>query len=192
MMAMTAAVVGLTIMLAPVAASARPAAAINQPGTVACTGIKGTITFAPPLTLSGTSPEKTTITMTVTKCKTSGGGVKPKKGTVSQTISKTGSTNNCSSLTSSQSESLTVQWAPSSKINPTTASFSGYTVGSNAAGDEGFILPNSGGTGTAVGSYAEASGVTAAAYSNETSTQLSSACAAGLASLKITSGTVGS
>jgi hypothetical protein len=164
-------------------------APINQPGTVSCSEISGTITFNPPLTLTGSSTENAKVDITVKKCSVSGGTVKPKKGVVDEPLA-TG-TNNCASLENSMAETLTIDWAPASKINPTTASFSGYTTGTNSKQDEGFILPNSGGTGSAVGSYAQASGVTAAAYTNETETQLTAACSgAGISSLKITSGTI--
>jgi hypothetical protein len=175
------------------AASAKGGGAIDQPGTVSCTKITGTITFSPPLTLTGTSPENTTIDMKVGGCTDTGGGVAPKKGTVSKDISTASSTNGCTSLSNSQPETLTVTWAPASKISPTTAAFSGYAVSTNAKGDEGFSLPNSGGTGAATGSYAEASGVTATAYSSESSSALATACesSGGLKSLKIASGSLG-
>jgi len=166
---------------------------IAQPGKVKCSKITGSITFNPPLTLSGTSTENTTVKITVKGCSVTGGTVKPKTGTVNKDISTATSKNACTSLGNSQPETLTVNWAPGSKIAPTTASFSGYAVATNGAGDEGFSLPNSGGTGSTVGSYAQASGVSAAAYSNQTSNQLAAACSApgGLASLKITSGSIG-
>ena len=184
--------ISLVSVLGAGAASAK-GSPIAQPGKVTCTKITGSITFNPPLTLNGTSAENTTVKITVKGCSVSGGGVKPKKGTVNKDISTPSSTNACTSLGNSQPESLTVNWAPGSKILPTTASFSGYAVATNGAGDEGFTLPDSGGTGSTAGSYAQASGVTAAAYSNETSNQLAAACAApgGLASLKIVSGSVG-
>ncbi|HVC70412.1 MAG TPA: hypothetical protein VNC61_09200 [Acidimicrobiales bacterium] len=176
-----------------VGAASAKGSPVAQPGKVTCSKIKGKITFNPPLTLNGTATENTTVKITVKGCSVSGGTVKPKKGTVSKDISTASSTNSCSSLGNSQPETLTVNWAPSSKIAPTTASFSGYAVATNGAGDEGFSLPDSGGTGSAAGSYAQASGVTATAFSNETSNQLALACSSpgGLASLKITSGSIG-
>ena len=175
-----------------VASAKKGGGAINQPGTVSCNTIKGTITFNPPLTLSGSSPENANVKITVKGCSVTGGTVKPKKGTVSGGLTS-GGNNNCTSLENSQPETLTVKWAPAGKINPTTASFSGYSVATNAQGDEGFSLPNSGGTGSTAGSYAQSSGVTATAYSNETSSQLASACGSsgGLKTLKLTSGSIG-
>jgi hypothetical protein len=161
---------------------------INQPGTVKCTKVTGTISFSPPLTLTGNSTENASVDITVKGCTVSGGTVKPKKGVVKEPLA-TG-TNNCSSLQNSMAETLTITWSPASKINPTTASFSGYAVASNSQNDEGFSLPNSGGTGSAVGSYAEASGVTAQAFSNESSSTLASQCGTGLSKLKIVSGTI--
>jgi hypothetical protein len=176
-----------------VASAKGTSGAVAQPGTVSCSKITGVISFNPPLTLTGTATENTTIKITVKGCSVQGGSVKPKKGTVDADISNASSTNGCTSLETSQPETLTVTWAPGSKIAPTTASFSGYAVASNAKGDEGFSLPNSGGTGAAVGSYAQASGVTATAFSNETSNALATACesSGGLSSLKITSGALG-
>jgi hypothetical protein len=167
---------------------------VAQPGKVSCNKITGVITFNPPLTLTGTATgEQTTVKISVKGCTVTGGTVKPKKGTVNQVISTATSTDGCTSLENSQPESLQVTWAPASKIEPTTASFSGYSVVTNAKGDEGFSLPNCGGTGSAAGSYAQSSGVTATAYSGLTSSQLASACSssAGLSSLKITSGAIG-
>jgi hypothetical protein len=181
------------VSMGGVASAHSGSAAVAQPGSVSCTKIKGSISFNPPLTLNGTSTENTTIDITVSGCSASGGGVKPKKGVVNQDISTSTSTNGCTSLENSQPENLTVTWAPGSKISPTAASFSGYSVATNGAGDEGFSLPDSGGTGSTTGSYAQASGVTATAYSNETASALASACSSsgGLKSLKITSGELG-
>jgi len=155
-------------------------------GTVSCTKIKGTITFKPPLTNTGTATENTTVKITVSGC--TGGTPKPKKGSVKEDISTATSTNSCLSLNNSSPETLNVKWSPAS-IAGTTTSFSGYMAGSNMAGDEGFVLPNSGGTGTATGSYPTGS-ATASAYSNETESQITAACGttAGLKKLKVTSG----
>jgi len=155
-------------------------------GTVTCTKIKGSITFKPPLKNGGTATEKTTIKVTVSGC--SGGTPNPSKGTVKQVISSGTSTNNCTSLSTSQPESLTIKWAPSS-ISPSTSSYSGYSVGTAGNGDAEFILPNTGGTGSTIGSFAEGSGSTATAALNKTSAQIAAACgtAAGEKKLSITS-----
>jgi len=158
-------------------------------GTVTCSKIKGSITFKPALKNGGSAHEVTTIKVTVSGCK--GGTPNPKKGSVKQVISSGTSTNNCTSLSTSQPESLTVKWAPAS-ISPSTSSYSGYTVGTAGNGDSEFILPDSpSGTGSTIGSFAEGSGSTATAVLNHTAAQIATACgtAAGEPSLKITSGT---
>jgi hypothetical protein len=190
---MTAVAIPIGLSVIDVGAASAKGSPVAQPGKVTCNKISGTISFSPPLTLTGTATENTTVKITVKGCSVSGGTVKPKKGTVNKDISTATSTNGCTSLGNSMPETLTVDWAPASKIAPTTASFSGYAVATNGKGDEGFSLPNSGGTGSTIGSYAQSSGVTATAYSSETSSQLASACSSpgGLASLKITSGAIG-
>jgi len=155
-------------------------------GTLTCNGIKGSITFKPPLKNGGSSAENTTIKITVSKC--TGGTPDPKKGTVKQDISTATSTNNCLSLQTSSAQSLTVKWAGG--ITPSTSAYSGYTTGTAQNGDEEFILPNSGGTGSTSGSYTNGSS-TATAVLGDTQNQITTACGttAGLKSLKITSGT---
>jgi hypothetical protein len=162
-------------------------------GPVKCTGIKGSISFVPPLTNSGTAPETTTeVVITITKCKNQPGatGAAPKKGTVHENIVAPGATDSCGSLEGTgppTPETLTVNWKNGD--GSSTSSYSGYTVSANGAGDEGFVLPNTGGTGSTSGSYAQASGSTAAAYSNLTASQLAADCAgAGIKKLTIKSG----
>jgi hypothetical protein len=157
-------------------------------GTVTCSKIKGTITFKPALKNGGSAHEVTTIKVTVSGC--SGGTPNPSKGSVKQVISSGTSTNNCTSLSTSQPESLTVKWAPAS-INPSTSSYSGYTVGTAGNGHSEFILPDTGGTGSTIGSFAEGSGSTATAVLNKSAAQIAAACGttAGEKKLSITSGT---
>jgi hypothetical protein len=160
---------------------------VTATGKLTCTAIKGTISFSPPLKTTGPfSTETSTAKITVSGC--TGGSVNPKSGKVDQSLSSATSTNDCTSLATSNAETLNIKWA--GKINPSTTSFSGYSTGANGAGDEGFILPQSKGTGSTVGSYAEASGATAAAYSNETEAQILAACgtSAGLKKLTLTTG----
>jgi hypothetical protein len=165
------------------AARSNPAGA----GTVTCSKIKGSISFKPPLKAGGTSAEKTTIKVTVSGC--SGGTPNPTKGAVKEIISSGTSTNGCTSLSTSAPESLTVKWAPKS-LSPSTSSYSGYTLGTAGNGDEEFILPDSGGTGSTIGSFSEGSGSTATAVLNETATTIGTQCSGkGVKSLKITSGT---
>jgi hypothetical protein len=155
-------------------------------GTLTCNGIKGSITFKPALKNGGTAAENTTIKITVSKC--TGGTPNPKKGTVKQDISTSTSTNNCLSLQTSSAQSLTVKWAGG--ILPSTSAYSGYTTGTAGNGDEEFILPDSGGTGSTSGSYTNSTS-SATAVLNESSSTIATKCgtAAGVKSLKITSGT---
>jgi len=188
-------------LLLPVAATAligvgSASAARSNPagsGPITCTGIKGTITFTPALTNTGTAPETATVVkITVTKCKNAVGatGAAPKKGSVNENIVASGATDSCASLTGGgppSPETLTVNWKNGD--GSSTSSYSGYTTGANGAGDEGFILPNTGGTGSTTGSYAEGSGSTSAAYSNQKETALTAECAgAGIKKLTIKTG----
>jgi hypothetical protein len=101
--------------------------------------------------------------------------------------------NACSGLVSSKSLSPSFAWIPKS-VHSTAASFSGFSFLKNSAGEEGFTLPNTGGTASARGSFAgkdhgKRSVVTL--YTNLTIAKFKTACEskAGLASYKIVSGT---
>jgi hypothetical protein len=160
-------------------------------GTITCTGIKGSITFTPPLVNGGTKTEtKQTVKITVSKCKAaSGTPTVPKKGKVSSNLASGTGTNSCASLTGGgppSPETLVVKW--SNGLGTSTSSYSGYDIATNGAGDEGFSLPNSGGTGTTTGSYASSSS-TAQAFSNQNATQLGAECGGkGIAKLTLKTG----
>jgi len=167
---------------------------VNTTGTITCSGIKGTITFKPPLKNGGTATETSELVkITVTKCKTaSGTPTVPKKGKVASNLATGTGTNSCASLTGGgppSPETLTVAWSPGS-LGHSTSSYSGYDIATNGAGDEGFSLPQAaGGTGATTGSYAEMSGSVATAFSNQNATQLGNECAAaGIAKLTLKSG----
>lgn len=158
---------------------------VNGTGTVTCTTISGTIKFNPALKTTGPfTTEQASIAVKIGGC--SGGTPNPTKGIVKENLNP-GTSNDCTSLATSAAEMLSVKWA--GKLNPSVTAFSGYTTGTNGSGDAGFILPNSGGTGTTTGSFA-GSGAHAAAYSNMTEAQILAACGSpsGLKSLKVTSG----
>ena len=161
-------------------------------GTVSCTNVTGTVTFTPPLSNSGTSPETTKISLTASGCTTAGSGASPVTGaTASATIQSP--TNGCVALTTSKPVAVAVAWSPSS-VHASVASFSGYAVVTQG-GDIGFGLPGTGGSATVAGSFAgtdHGAKSTAATYSNLTSTELLTACGtpAGVSSLTIASGTV--
>jgi hypothetical protein len=162
-------------------------------GQITCTGIKGTITFKPPLINGGTATETSQLVkITVTKCKASGGTpTVPKKGKVSSNLASGSGTNSCASLTGGgppSPETLVVAWSPGS-LGHSTSAYSGYNIVTNGAGDDGFQLPNTGGTGQTTGSYSETMGSTAEAFSNQTASTLGAECAAkGIAKLTIKSG----
>jgi len=160
-------------------------------GTVTCSNVSGTITFNPPLSNSGTSPETTTISLNASGCTQTGSNAQVTSGTATATIP--GSTNACTSLLTSKPVAVGVAWTPSS-VHATVATFSGYAVVMNSAGDIGFGLPASGGTASVAGSFAgsdNGSASKATTYSALTSTQLLAECGAatGMSTLAITSGT---
>jgi hypothetical protein len=162
-------------------------------GSVTCTSVTGTIAFNPPLTNSGTSPETTSITLTASGCTPAGSSASTvTSGTATATIQS--ATNGCLSLLTSKPVAVAVAWSPSS-IHASVATFSGYAIVSDAGGNIGFGLPNSGGTATIAGSFAGTdNGATSKAttYSALTQTTLLAACAtaAGVPSLAITNGSV--
>ena len=129
-------------------------------GTTATSGVSGTITFDPPLTEDGSSPEVTTINVTLSDCTYTSTNL-PKKGTltgtVSETISSPTSENDCTGLETSNAEKLKVKWTFTKKkttytLADTTIKYSGYdvaTAGSqwqSDAGNAGFVLPGTGDT----------------------------------------------
>ncbi len=184
-----------------------PIPTVTANGTASCgnattgaSGLKGTITFTPPLKLGGTSPEVTSVKIKEKPCTTTatnlpGAGIL--KGKVKQSISSGTSTNSCTGLTTSAPETLTVKWSwknsagvALANVTSTTLSFSGYNIVSSTnppwatANDEGFQLPGNGsggggtvsGTGSFLGTDTGGSS-TAVAYLNLTATQLSNDCA---------------
>lgn len=140
---------GIAVLVAPGIASAG-GSPVTGTGTVTCTGVKGTITFSPPLVPGGTGTSTTTIKVTLTKCTTGGGSniTKVTKGTVTSTSS--GSNDCTGSLTTSKPESLTTTWKSTPSAVPTSTSFSGFNLNTSP---EGFTLPNTGGTASGTGSF---------------------------------------
>ncbi len=187
------AVIGLPLgaVSAVAATGVAMAKAINQPGTLDCSGIKGTVTFTPPLSFTAQTV-KTVISATVSGCTPTGGGLKPKSGKATSTV--TMSNDSCTGLTggSTTPQVLKTKWAPSTKIKPTSITFSGYDIVTNGAGDEGFSLPQaSGGTASATGSYVGSdagASSTAQAFLNETGGQIATQCNTGISKLTISSG----
>jgi len=167
-------------------------------GTTAVSGIKGTITFVPPLVNGGTASETTSVKIKLSHCTITNntnlahGGILT--GKVKQSISSPTSTNSCTGLGTSAPESLKVKWTYKSSggvvldiVNPTTISYPGYTTNSStnppwaSSGNAGFQLPGSPSTGTpsGVGSFTNGTGHAsqAEAYLHSTETQILTACA---------------
>lgn len=170
-------------------------------GTIKCNLIAGKVTFNPPLTLNGTASdtkEVATVAAKEKKC-TATPPPTPVSGKVHTTITTlkpSGKANACAGLLTSRAVTLNVHWVMPTGVAPIANSkvhFSGYKIGTNSAGDEGFILPQPGGTASVKGSYPGTNGgatTHAKAYTNETATQLAASCGSptGLASVTIASG----
>jgi len=158
-------------------------------GTVSCTSITGTVTFKPPLTLTGTSPETASSKTTFSGCTASNKSVTVTGGTSKAPVAV--SSNSCTGLegggSSTAAISFDIAWSPKT-AGKTVISFSGDTETNSSSGDAGFNLTG----GTAVGSFAETNKATGVAYTNETETALGAACSSskGLASITIASGTL--
>jgi hypothetical protein len=169
------------------------------PGTITCTHVTGKVTFTPPLTLAGNSNTEVTKTRTTSTGCTVSKGTPPTKGVSTATITKTttnNTANSCTALAMAQVIPVTehVVWTHTPLIANSTVKFSGLMPATSSAGDEGFTLPNSGGTASVTGSYPGADKgktSTATVFSNMNATQLAAACSstAGVASLTIASGT---
>ncbi len=102
-------------------------------------------------------------------------------------------TNACGGLVYSKSLHPSFAWTPKS-VHPTVATFSGFRFLENKAGEEGFTMPNTGGTARVVGSFAgknrgASSDVTL--YTSLTIAKFRAACdsSAGLSGYTIISGT---
>ena len=193
-------------------ASVRNVPTVTANGTVACgsnngthavSGIKGNITFTPPLVNGGTASENTTVKIKLKPCtitgntnlKKVGGKYQTLKGKVKESISSPTSTDSCTGLQTSAPETLTIKWtytntstgAVLDTVNPTVVSYSGYTTNAStnppwaSASNAGFQLPGSGGTASATGSFATGGGASsqAEAYLGSTEADIASDCANG-------------
>ncbi len=212
----------LSLGLVGSASAASPNAKVTANGTVACgsdpgapgtakSGITGTITFNPPLQSGGTMTENTTVKITVSNCKITGNTNLKKKGvltgTVKEDISSPTSVNDCTGLSTSAGENLTVKWTYKSKsgtvlntLTPTIVTYPGYTTNAStdppwaSGGNAGFQLPGDPSTGTpsATGSFATGGGAAsqAEAYLNLTDSEILTDCGnpGGLASAKFSFG----
>ena len=170
------------IMVSPNPASAAKSN-VNGTGVVTCTKIKGTITFTPPLTNTGTAPEVSTL-LSITLKSCTGGTPNPSKGTVNTNIANGTSADSCPSFFSAHTTPFTlpITWFPTS-ILPSYTNYAGY----NFVPVE-LVVPFTGSGSTMPGSYLETSGTTMTIRSNLLLSQLSHDCVTGLKKLKITSG----
>jgi len=170
----------LAVVVTPQLASASPAAAKGGTGTYNCKKITGTLTFAPPLTNTGTKAEKVSIKTAASGC--TGGTPKVTKNTATATLKL--ATNSCSGLASGGSNAVTITIKYTNGAAPSTykAESSG---GLNSSGKAQFTT-----TGTVTKSYAST-----AANSTEnikqTAAQIETSCGSktGLKTLNISSGT---
>jgi hypothetical protein len=190
---------GLVVTLAACSSGSTPSAGPTTTaqtlatGGVTCTNITGSLTFTPPLTTKGGSAESTAITLSAAGCTTQGSNVSTVSG-ASGSATITSTTNSCTGLLNSRPLKVAMTWSPST-VRSSVVTFSGYGGVTNASGGEGFKLPNAGGTTKVTGSFAgsdHGAGSTATTYSNQTGTQLLTACgsSAGLPSLQVTTGTL--
>jgi hypothetical protein len=161
-----------------------------------CTHVTGKVTFTPPLTLAGNTNSEVTKTRTTSTGCTVPKGTALTKGVSTSTITKTttnNTANSCTGLATSVPVTEHVVWTHTPLIANSTVRFSGLMPATSASGDEGFTLPNTGGTASVTGSYPgpdKAKTSTATVYTNMTAKQIATAraSAAAVTSLAIASG----
>jgi hypothetical protein len=157
-------------------------------GVITCTKIKGTVTFRPPLTNTGTAPEASAVVkLTIKDCHDQmGATVIPVRGKVDTNMATSATTNTCAWWVDPPGPATVIfTWHLLPSSTSTFSTWSG-TVGSKI----GLTLPNVGGTGDTVNSYAEGSGTTMTAVSPTTEAQFETACVRGLKKIDFTSGSV--
>jgi outer membrane protein assembly factor BamB len=180
------AVAGLAGAMAPSAAvwASSPGSPSAAPGGVSC-ALSATVSFSPPLTLTGGGTSPSAVTGTLSGCTTTSPAVTITGGTVSGSFAA--SPLNCATLTATgASSSLSLSWTGSGSFTPTTITSTSEKVVANGNHDKGLALPGTGTTSTATGSFA--GNAKATAYSPDTATKLTSLCSAagGVASLTLT------
>ena len=182
----------VVVLVAGCGSDSSSSSAIVATGTITCGDITGTVSFSPPLTATGTSAERASISLTATGCTIGGGSNASHVGNGKINSSLSVPSNACGNLLNPQPISVDVAWTPAS-IHPSSIKVSGYSIGASPSGGGGFTLPNNGGTTQVAGSFAgsdRGASSTAAIYSDEGAGQLVAACgsAAGLASITVSSG----
>jgi hypothetical protein len=181
-----------------VATTTTPAGAavpvITANGSATCSTLKGAIHFNPPLFNTGTSNSETASIKV--KLNSSSGGCSTTAtnlpaggilyGIASSSLTTTStdnSANACAGLGTSQATTQTITWHYKSsagvtlaKLTPTTVTFSGFDVLTNALVEPGFDLPqDTGGTTTATGSFA-GTGSQANIFATKTITFITGKC----------------
>jgi hypothetical protein len=169
--------------------------------SVTCADVSGTVTFSPPLTLSGTTDhsQTTTVTASLKKCTVTGANpAKITKATVSGTIVDPSTTGSCTGLAgaSTVSGSLTTTWSSKDILTPgdtSTTTFnqdvgSTYTKGKNSYGL--FEIPGAGGIIGVSGDFTGSNGGATSsieAQTKDTDAEIATQCEApgGLSSLTI-------
>jgi len=176
------------------AASASSKFSGNAPGTISCSGVTGSVSFKPPLTLTsgGTSVK---AKGDISGCHASNSNVSITLGKFKAAITSSGS--GCAGLASGTTqETFTIKWkgdyaGSKAKFSESTVVVKGSTIVTNGAGDEGFELPDPShepGGATATGSFATVSSTESYAYTNETASQFSAACGQGIKKVTLASG----
>lgn len=169
--------------------------------SITCADVSGTVTFSPPLTLTGGAlhSQSTTVTASLKKCTVTGpNAAKISKATVSGTIVDPSTTGSCTGLSgaSAVTGNLTTTWKSSDILQPgdtSTTTFnqdvgSTYTKGKNSYGL--FEIPGAGGTIGVTGDFTGTNGGSTSsveAQTKDTDAQIATQCEApaGLSSLTI-------
>jgi hypothetical protein len=115
---------------------------ITANGTISCSGVTGKVTFSPPLTSEGTSPEVVTMAVHETHCTTSGNTNLPsRKITGSMTGMSDYGQNSCGAVNDLTGWSANWNWIEKGvNISPTTSK-SGASTGTSAKGQLIFQMP---------------------------------------------------
>jgi hypothetical protein len=176
---------------ASTASASKSAKVVVATGSITCRKVAGTITLSPPDRKGGTQPETMVWKITASGCTTIKSNVKHvTSGTVKAVVHE--ATNACGGLVYSRSLHATIVWSPKS-VHSTSGTFSGFTFVRNKLGEEGFTMPNTGGTASVKGSFAgkdHGARTVITLYSNLTLAKFATACEskAGLAGYKIIGG----
>jgi hypothetical protein len=188
----------VAILVAYLGAVAGPATAKTPryrgpaPGAVTCQ-MKGSMSFLPPVSTSGRGKHSARLVGTLSGCNTSSSAVTINEGRLEEKFSS--SPLSCATVSSTGAAATSrLTWkgrfyATRATFSPTTQSNSRSQLVTNGSGFEGFSIPGANGRSAASGSFAAASGSTAAVYTSLSPTALASMCRKGVKKLAVT-GTV--